>query len=393
MRNGVWRSVVVALVVGLLGREASADPPLRRTLSSYFVLAQRSVSGKDIRLESPCNIGVNCAQPATNASCGTMSFEDAFFADGSQIAGDKGNFNKPFADAYQVFVNKGAPFPNLNVRHSIDGFTTPILPGTCGAGCQPDAAALGALCGIPVPFPACAPGKPVTVNAGADCSPSAADVAQGNGRCDLAPGAYGDVRVMNNAEVRLAGGTYTVCSFLVARNAVVSTAAPSTVNVADGGDVRVGNESKFGAQCGDLQLSVEGQGSITFGKDATIAAKVCAPASSLALGNNNNLVGQFIADTVTSDRGNVGHCCAGCACFDEFSPTTAKKGDVITFTSQCGLDGVTAIRICGVSAMITSQSANTLTALVPNVPPGACMVEAQSASGTFKGIGTLTVTP
>src|SRR5262249_36637742 len=177
-----------------------------------------------------------------------MSFEDAFFADGSQVAGDKGNFNKAFADAYQVFVNKGAPFPNLTLRHPpVEKFGTPIIAGTCDAGCQPNAAALGALCGIPDPFPACTAAKSVTANIGADCQPASADVALGNGRCDLAPGSYGAVRAMNFAELRLTGGSYAVCSLTAARGAVVSTGASAVVNVADGGEVRASNESKFGA--------------------------------------------------------------------------------------------------------------------------------------------------
>jgi hypothetical protein len=380
-------------VVGLGGTEALADPPLRRSLSSYFVLAQRSVSGKDIRLLSPCNIGVNCAQPSTNASCGVMSFEDAFFADGSQVAGDKGNFNKQFADAFQVFVNKGAPFPNLLVRHPpIETFATPILPGTCGAGCKPDFTALGALCGMPSPFPACASGNPVSAEPGEDCYPAPVDEVLGNARCDLGPGTYGAVRATNDSEIRLTGGVYNVCSFTVSRDAVLSAGAPAKVHVANAGEFRAGNGSKVGAQCGDVEVFVQGEGTVTFGKNASIAVTVCAPESSLALGNNNNILGQFVADTVTADRGNVGRCCGGgCACFDEFSPTSAGKGDVITFTSHCSLDAVTGIRICGAPAQITSQTASTLTAVVPNVPPGACVVEAASAAGVFKGLGLLTV--
>jgi hypothetical protein len=215
----------------------------------------------------------------------------------------------------------------------------------------------------------------------------------GNARCDLGPGTYGAVRATNDSEIRLTGGVYDVCSFSAARDAVVSTAAPATVNVANAGEFRAGNGSKVGAQCGDLEVFVQGEGSVIFGKNASITATVCAPAASLALGNNNNIVGQFVADTVTADRGNVGRCCGACACFDEFSPTSAKKGDVITFTSHCSLDAVTGIRICGATAQITSQTASTLTAVVPNVAPGSCMVEAVSAAGVFKGLGMLTVTP
>jgi hypothetical protein len=247
---------------------------------------------------------------------------------------------------------------------------------------------------MPAPFPACAAGNSVTADPGEDCDPAAVDEALGNNRCDLGPGTYGLVRATNDSEIRLTGGAYNVCSFTAGRDAVLSTSAPARINVASAGEFRAGNGSKVGAQCGDVEVFVQGAGEVVFGKNASIAATVCAPESSLALGNNNNLLGQFVADTVTADRNNVGRCCGGgCACFDEFSPTMAKVGDVITFTSQCSLDAVTGIKICGVSAQIQTQTANTLTAIVPNVAPGSCMVEAASAAGVFKGMGLLTVKP
>jgi hypothetical protein len=385
---------VVVLAAGGLVAEAEAGPPLRRDLGSYFLFAQRSVSGKNFRLLSPCNIGVNCEQPSANSSCGVMGFEDAFFADGSQIAADKATFNKEFADAWQVFVNKGAPFPRLLVRDPpIQTFALPIIPDTCAPGCKPNDAALGALCGMPVPFPACASGKPVTVNDGGDCNPASADAATGNGRCDLKPGAWGDVKVKNEAEIRFVGGTYDVCAFTMGRRAIASAAAPTVLNVAQG-ELRFGNDSKFGAQCGDFKVFVQGTNTISFGRGGSVAAMICAPSGQIALGNDKSLLGSFVADTITSDRGNEGRCCGGgCTCFDDFSPTEARVGDVITFTSRCDLNEVVAIRICGTTATILTKTAGTLTATVPGVAPGACMVEAESAAGVFKAFGTLAVTP
>jgi hypothetical protein len=384
---------VVVLAAGGIASEVEAGPPLRRDLGSYFLFAQRSVSGKDIRLLSPCNIGVNCEQPSTNSSCGVMSFEDAFFADGSQIAADKANFNKNFADAWQVFVNKGAPFPRLLVREPpIQGFALPIIAGTCAPGCKPNDAALGALCGMPNPFPSCDPAKPVAVSNGGDCTPASADAATGNGRCDLKPGKWGDVKVKNEAEIRFVGGTYDVCSFTMGRRAVASAAAPAVLNVVQD-ELRLGNDSKFGAQCGDFKVFVQGTDTVTLGRGGSVAAMICAPSGQIALGADKSLLGSFVADTITADRGNEGRCCGACTCFDEFAPTEARVGDVITFTSGCDLNEVVAIRICGVPATILTKTAGTLTATVPSVAPGMCMVEAESAAGVFKAFGMLTVTP
>jgi hypothetical protein len=393
----LWKSGSVALVVLGCATIAAADPPLRRDLGSYFIFAMRSVSGKNIRLLSACNIGVNCAQPSTNSSCGVMTFEDAFFEDGSQIAADKGNFNKAFADAYQVFVNKGAPFPNLMVRHPpIESFATPIIPGTCDSSCNGDAAAIGALCGLPSPYPTCNPARPVTAKDGQDCDPTVygvdpVDAVLNNGRCDLNPGTWGDVQVQNQATINFVGGTYNVCSFTMGKNAIGDASSPVILNIAEAGTMRVNNGSKFGAQCGDFTVNLKGAGSVNFGRNGAVAAKVCAPAADINLGHNNNLLGQFVGDTVTADRDNDGRCCGGCTCFDSFSPTTAKPGDVITLISQCDLNNATAVRICGQPAMILTKTATNLTVTVPNVGPGPCMIEVDSAAGTFKAFGTLTV--
>jgi len=382
-------ALVLAASVGV-----AAAQELRRDLGSYFIFANRSLSGKNLRLLSPCNVGVNCAQPTTNSSCGTISFEDAFFADGSQLAGDKGNFNKAFADAFQAFLNKGGPFPNLIVRQPpVQSFVTPIIPGTCDGACNPDVAAIDALCGVPNPFPSCDPTKLVQVSAGGDCE-GAPDASPGNGQCDLGPGTYGDVNVKNNAKISFTGGVYDVCSLILGKNADGSAASAATINVDDGGAFRVNNASNFGSACGEFTVNVKGKGVVSFGRNASIAAKVCASASDVNLGHGNDLLGQFVGDTVTANRDNDGRCCGGaCTCFDEFSPSSAKAGDNVTLTSGCDLNSATAVKVCGVDAPIVTKTANQLVFTVPNVPPGPCPIDLESVVGSYRAFATLTVTP
>lgn len=392
-RKLTWMSGVAAVVIGGSATLAVAGAPLRRDLASYFIFANRSVSGKNIRLLSSCNIGVNCAQPSQNSSCGTMSFEDAFFADGSQIAGDKGFFNKATADAFQAFINKGGPFPNLNVRMPpIESFTTPIIPGTCDSGCTPNVAAIETACGVPDPFPACDATKFVQVSPGGDCQ-GAPDLTPGNGVCDLGPGTYGDVNVKNGAKIAFTGGTYNLCSLALGKNANASADASSTINIADAGFFRVNNESKFGAQCGDFTVNIQGKGSVSFGRNGAMAVKVCAVESDVNLGHDNNLTGQFVGDTVEANRQNDAHCCGGCTCFDEFAPTSAKKGDNVTLNSKCDLTNTTAVKVCGVAATIVTKSASALVFTVPNVPPGTCPIDLESATGVYRAFQQLTVLP
>lgn len=386
--------VVVALVAASsAARDVTAAPPIRRDLSSYFALAMRTLAAKNLRLLSACNVGVDCGTPNASSACGTAGFENPFFADGSQLAVDRPTFSKPGGDVFQLFANQGGPFPNLTVRHPpIETFATPIVPGTCGSGCAPDYAAVERLCGFPEPFPPCHAGEDVTVQPNADCV-GAPDAVPGNKRCDLAPGAYGDVEVHNLATLVLTGGTYDVCSFGTGKRAIVSADTPAVVDVADGGFFRVGDGTKLGAQCGDVTIFLRGSGPVTFGRNGSVTAKICAPRADFNLGDNNHLLGQFIGDTMSADRGNEGRCCEGCSCFDEFSPTTARAGDVITFDSKCDLKLVTAVKICGVAAPILTQTTNVLTARVPAVPPGACTVEAESTVGVFRGFASLAVTP
>jgi hypothetical protein len=396
------------LAAGLLSLTVpaiTAAQPLRTDLNSYFIFGMRTVSLKNMDVLSPCNTGVNCAQPATNSSCGTVTHENSFYADGSQIAGDVSRWPKPGANIFQLFSNQVVSPQNVNIRQPGPGpngenpLSTPILGDldgdgnpscqTVGQQCVPDFGDLEAWCGMPTPFPACDLTKTILVQAGSDCI-GQPDSTPGNGQCDLAAGTYGNLQVQNGASISFDGGAFQFCSINIGKNTNSTVKAPTTVNVT--GDLDINNGSTFGSDCGDFTVNAGGLGSVSFGRNASIAMFLCAPQRNVSLGHNNDLLGRFIGDVVNADSNNRGRCCGGvCVCFDEFTPTTSVVGGIITLTGGCSLASVSEVRICGIVATIVSTSTNEVQVQVPVGATGACTVEVDSAAGTYTAFQTLTV--
>jgi hypothetical protein len=384
-----WKvGVVVAATLGAAG--PAAAQALQRDLGSYFVLALRSASLKDLMLPDSCNVGTSCAQPSTNSSCGTLTLDRALFGDGSQISGDVVKFTKPTADVFQVFRNNSSTLENVMVRQPpISGFQTPLIPDTCDTGCKPKPAVVETMCSFPSPFPACTPGKDIVVQPNADCT---GDTTPGNKRCDLPAGSYGVLDVRNNGRVILGKGTFNFCEVKVGKSAeMLATDALILIPPGPNAAFRVNNASTVGFECGDVTVLLKGPGVVSLGKQSRITARICAPEANISLGHSNRLVGQFVGDTITADVGNEGRCCGRCVCFDDFAPKTARVGDTITLTSHCSLESTTNVRICDIEAPITSRSMNSLTVTVPARASGACKIEVDSVPGTFTGNMILSV--
>jgi len=359
---------------------AFAHSPLRRDFDAYFILASKYARLKNFNLESACNIGVNCATPTPPSTCGQMIMEDLHAVDGAQLVADRTFCTKPNAILAQLFRNGGGPGCPAS-----EPFVPPVVDATCGVGCTPNVAALEALCGFPDPYPACDPGKPVTVQPGMDCGGiGIVDAIPGNGRCDLTPGAYGAITVRNDAELRTATGAYAVCSFTVARRARVIPSQTTTILVASGGRLRLGTESRIGFACNDLTIQLKGSGSVNFGRHSTVSAHLCGPERLIRLGHGNTLTGQFVGDRVVANHDNHGLCCAACTCIDQFSPATAHVGAAVTMIGHCDLTPTTAVRICGIAAPIVSKTASTIVVTVPPGAAGDCTVEVDSEPGTFE---------
>jgi hypothetical protein len=386
---------IVTAVVMAAGLAMSTVPaaaqPLRRDLGSYFLFALKFARLKNLSVDNACNVGVDCAAPSANSECGELIFDEVTFADGSQAAGDRTFCTKPGATLFQLFKNSGGPCNGITVNSPpISPFDTPIIPGTCDPGCLPDYPEIESLCGFPDPFPPCG-GAEVRVKKDEDCT-GAPDAVPNNGRCDLAPGQYGDVRVRNFGKLNLSPGDYNVCNFRVGRNALV--VGPGAVINIPGGSFRVGGSGNVGQRCGDLTVRVKGDGTVTFGRGVTLGAKVCAPESSIKLGHGNTLLGQFVGDQITSNRDNHGQCCGGrCACIDAFAPEQAHVGDVVTLTGICDLSVTTGVKICGIDAAppFVSKTATELKVTVPVGAIGPCTIEVLSSQGSFVHNQTLTV--
>lgn len=310
-RRVVVIGVTAAVVAGLAGRVAAQ--PLDRTLADYCVFAQRSLAGKNLHVDSACNVGVNCAQPSANSPCGVATFEDAMFADGSQLASDKVGFNRAFAVVAQLFTNKPFNTANVTLLHPPSHtFTTPIIAGTCDGSCNSSPSAIEQFCNFPKPFPDCDPGKPVIAQPGLDCS--SFDSNPGNGVCDLAPGTYGDISVQNLAHLNFTNGAYNICSLTVGKNATIQGSS-TVLNIADDGFLRVNNASKFGDQnCGEFKVRIEAKGSVSLGRNVVFAAQVCGPQSEMSLGHGNVLLGQFIGLDIDFNRDNSLKACCDCSC-------------------------------------------------------------------------------
>lgn len=382
----------VALSV-ILSAVPVAAQPLDRDLSSYFVFALRKAALKNLSLAGACNVGVNCADSNPQSSCGNMRLDEVTFGPGTQSVSDKQFFTKPGAQVFQVFRNGGGPLNNVTIAQPPpEPFVTPIIPGTCSGDCQPDVAAIEAACGFPSPFPTCDSSKSVLAVPNADCS--AFDTLPGNKQCDLAPGTYGAISVHNAARIFFAPGSYAICSFHGGRNVLVQGTGV-TLTIPDGGFFRVNNGSSVGMGCDGIVVQQQGAGTISFGRNSSISARVCAPEALIRLGHANTLTGQFIGDIVNADLNNLGQCCGlaggACACFDAFAPTSAAVGDIVTLTSQCDLMPGTAVRICGIATPILTQMADEITVAVPAGAIGACTVEVDSSAGTFTHVTQLLV--
>lgn len=390
----VGAALVAVVLVGVAADSRAQD--LRRNLSSYLLLTMKRAALKNMRIGSPCNVGVNCGSPIAKSKCGVLALGRVTAVEGSQIVGDQTFLRKPGAQVWQLFRNDDSPLDNLTLvgpPPNPQPFAPPIIPGTCDADCNPDYGGMKAACGFPTPFPACDPAKPVTVVRGGDCAPY--DTVPGNKQCDLPPGTYGTVALRDGSRLNLVRGTYVVCLFRSGQDSI-TTADGTTILVPAAAPaksaVRVNNGSDLGADCGDLRFLVDGDTKISFGRNGVAAAEVCAPQAHISLGHNNLLIGSFVADSVNADLNNFGRCCGGsCACYDQLAPTMASPGDVVTATGNCNVESVTDVRVCGFAATVVSRTPGQVQFEVPALAVGTCPVEFVSSAGSFLGNQTLTV--
>jgi hypothetical protein len=310
------RLLSAALVVGGLAAPAAAQTP-NPSLGSYFIFAERRITLKNLKLDTACNVGVNCKDNTLGGNCGNMSYEEIDFPKDSQLTSHIQLASKDGAKAWTVFSNDGPNLSRITIGDPpVKPWNPPIIANSCNTtNCTPNYAVLEAACGFPVPFPTCDGLKPVVVTRNNDCPAPLTDTTPGNKICNLPPGKYGNLIVRNFGILAMTTGNYEFCSMAVGKYAVV-LGKSTTIHV-DGGDFNVSDQSRFGNQCGDFRVRLSGSPAVVFGRHSTIAAQICAPQGFIRLGDTNVLIGQFVADTVTSDRNNDASCCETCgACFE-----------------------------------------------------------------------------
>jgi len=219
------RFLVAALVaVALLGAASDASAQaLRRNLSSYLLLTMKRASLKNMRIGSPCNVGVNCGAPTATSKCGVLAVGRVTTVEGGQVVAAQTFLRKPGAQVWQLFRNDDSPLDNVTLvgpPPNPQPFDPPIIPGTCDADCNPDYSAMKVACGFPSPFPTCDRTKAVRMLRGSDCAPY--DTVPGNKQCDLPPGTYGSLLMANGARLNLQPGSYVLCQFRAGQHTITT---------------------------------------------------------------------------------------------------------------------------------------------------------------------------
>jgi hypothetical protein len=120
----------------------------------------------------------------------------------------------------------------------------------------------------------------------------------------LAPGSYGNVRIMNDGAVTLAPGTFYFCSLKTGRNASITITGDTTSVLNVRGNVVLGGNVLLVPADGTPipQLNIGGI-SLRLGPSALVSATITAPDSLLRMGRGVEIHGSFCVDMLASDNG------------------------------------------------------------------------------------------
>ena len=176
-----------------------------------------------------------------------------------------------------------------------------------------------AACGFPSEFPSCTPGAPVVLEKGQQQT--------------LPPGSYGELRLKNDATVRLGAGTYVFCTVAAERRAKILTAA-TTIQVV--GDVRLNNAATIGPDAAgltenDTLLQVAGR-VVHFSRQTRVHARLCAPTAVLSLSTGGVHRGCFAAGAIRVSRADVTVCRADTS--STTTTTTTTTTTLLTVTTS-----------------------------------------------------------
>src|SRR5262249_391189 len=102
--------VAAPAAAALLGAASAAGAQaLRRNLSSYLLLTMKRASLKNMRIGSPCNVGVNCGAPTATSKCGVLAVGRVTTVEGGQVVAAQTFLRKARAQGWQLFRHSAPP--------------------------------------------------------------------------------------------------------------------------------------------------------------------------------------------------------------------------------------------------------------------------------------------
>lgn len=120
-------------------------------------------------------------------------------------------------------------------------------------------------------------------------------------RGPLAPGAYGHLRVLNGATLRLAPGRYTFCDIKTGRGGAILAEGPVTIDVA--GSLSIGSGSHLMAPIGQPPMLVNVAGKkVRVSQGAVANAAIRAPNAAGQFGRDSTVIGCFCTDQTRTDK-------------------------------------------------------------------------------------------
>lgn len=359
------RRYVATMALGLVALAAvpgAAQPS--RTIEDYVLLAIERLTLKDGGRVHSGHVGVNEASGRW-----LVLGPGCLLADGTAVVGDAVRGSK--ASVYDLYANRLFPTASPLTVRGVGPLPTGPLPVIA-----------------PLPtLPPSVPGVGTIVVSGA---------------LTLAPGAYGDVILPNDAKLRLTGGTYDLRSLRAGRRTTIQAEAPTVVNIA--GTFRLGNESTAGPlpplTAGALRLNVAGP-LVVLASGARARLELYAPEARLRLGRGLQGVGQFVARDISSDhstrfaRGDCGNgvlepgeqcdppdgigCDPACRLVSPGTSTTSTTSTTVPPTSTTTSTTTTSAPTTTSTSTSTTVTAPTTTTLPPSttttsttLPPAIC---------------------
>jgi hypothetical protein len=237
----------------------------------------------------------------------------------------------------------------------------------------PNAFSVPVLASVPA-FPSftCDAGNPVEVDK--------------DGSANIGPGSYGQLTLKDGSTTTFGAGVYNLCSLHVGRDATVNVPAGAELRVVE--TFSIGNGTTFGSDCSvPVYVRADGAGgandvAINFAKHTVVRGHFLSLTGHMALGDDTDLFGQFVANTISSDKNVNVSGCGGTpppttTTSTSTTTTTVEVGATSTTTSTSSTTSSTSTTSTSTTASTTtstataptSSSTSTTTTTIPFIPP------------------------